>query len=358
MPYCHTPPRPDACAICRRYVRDAKFRTFIDSVPAPGTTAPLTLLAPLPCEHLGDSLTSTEREALVLDRRRDWRHCLHPEQPLGEAVCGCKGCGPRCSGYTPEGLPEPVFTPKAGDVPCGIVIGSYKWPELIELQLRVIRHTCGRVPVLVSSDHPDSVAAIDAICDRDPDCLHLPNPDRIGHTGGDLAAFSKGIMWAASRGVWVLAKLSQRFIAVKPRWLQDGAAELLASTLPLATRRCRGKENFPLRTEACLLDVRRWNTPAVLKRIRAGRYWHSRPGKLNAEMAVHETLTSELGGIYWPWSLITEDRYQPVPGAVWHCSHSTEAYHRLAATFGVRLAGDFHNEGWQGDLAKGEYSYG
>lgn len=356
MPYCHPTPQPHSCRICARYVRDPAFRRVIDAAPPPGTvaaTAP-ALPAPLPCEHLGPAV----RGERAPDATRDWRECGHPEQPLGAVVCGCRGCGPRCRGYQPEGLPEPVFAPKPTDVPCGVVIGSYKWPELIELQLRLVRHTCGPVPVLVSSDHPESVAAIDAICDRDPDCLHLPNPDRIGHTGGDLAAFSKGIMWAASRGLRVVAKLSQRFLAVQPRWLQEGATELLASTLPLATRRCRGREVFPLRTEAALLDVPRWNTPQVLRQIRPGRYWQTKPGGRNAEMVVAETLAAELGGLYWPWSLITEDRYQPVPGAVWHCSHATSAYHDLAARFGVRLPGDFHNEGWQRDRDKGQYAYG
>lgn len=53
----------------------------------------------VPCTHLGDELTGLERDARNLDHRRPWRWCRHPDKPLGEAVCGCAGCGPSCSGY-------------------------------------------------------------------------------------------------------------------------------------------------------------------------------------------------------------------------------------------------------------------
>lgn len=37
---------------------------------------------------------------LSLDVRRTWYVCSHPDKPLGEYVCPCKGCGVRCTGYT------------------------------------------------------------------------------------------------------------------------------------------------------------------------------------------------------------------------------------------------------------------
>jgi hypothetical protein len=52
-----------------------------------------------PCVHRGEELTGQERESLGLDHRRRWTMCLHEDKPLGDAVCGCKGCGPRCKGY-------------------------------------------------------------------------------------------------------------------------------------------------------------------------------------------------------------------------------------------------------------------
>jgi hypothetical protein len=55
-----------------------------------------------PCAHRGDSLTGLERDALGLDHRRGWYWCQHAAQPLGAAVCGCRGCGRTCPGFSPE----------------------------------------------------------------------------------------------------------------------------------------------------------------------------------------------------------------------------------------------------------------
>jgi hypothetical protein len=54
-----------------------------------------------PCKLVGRELTGRERAARGLDHARRWALCLHPDRPLGEAVCGCKGCGPGCRGYVP-----------------------------------------------------------------------------------------------------------------------------------------------------------------------------------------------------------------------------------------------------------------
>lgn len=59
----------------------------------------------IPCRFVGDDLTGAERTAKNLDHRRQWTHCDHPKKPLGEAVCGCAGCGPRCPGYAADTPP-------------------------------------------------------------------------------------------------------------------------------------------------------------------------------------------------------------------------------------------------------------
>lgn len=56
--------------------------------------------APVLCILRGDVLTGQERNAANLDHRREWFRCGHPKQPLGPFVCGCKGCGPTCPGYS------------------------------------------------------------------------------------------------------------------------------------------------------------------------------------------------------------------------------------------------------------------
>lgn len=47
-----------------------------------------------PCRYM--SLTVVRVHGSV----REWRHCGHPAQPLGNPVCRCKGgCRPTCGGY-------------------------------------------------------------------------------------------------------------------------------------------------------------------------------------------------------------------------------------------------------------------
>lgn len=313
--------------------------------------------------------------------------CAHlgervPGQPCGSQLMRCKLHGgtttrfnkcshadrhcPTCEDNTTRAkttvaapaAPAPAFAPKPDDPPCGVVIGSYGWPELIDLQIRVIRDTCGPVPVCVSNDKPEANAELVAVCAKHPDVYLWPNAERIGHTGGDLSAFWKGIVWGAAKGLRVVAKLSQRFIATGPRWLQDGARDLLASGLPLASRRCRGREVWDLRTEACLLDVAQWNVPDVLARIAPRRYWRDSPKGLAAETVLNRVLVDLLGGIFWPWSLYSEERYARAPGTVWHCSHTRADYDALGRRYGVALPADFHVDGWQHDHAKGLYLHG
>lgn len=67
--------------------------------PAPSAPPPASKSAPSEaCPHAAP-LLGFEKRRLGLDVRKDWRRCGHPQQPLGEYVCPCKGCGPGCSGY-------------------------------------------------------------------------------------------------------------------------------------------------------------------------------------------------------------------------------------------------------------------
>lgn len=306
----------------------------------------------LPCRHRGDEVGP------------GLRRCHSPRLTGTKQVTPalCQGCYCRDHPLTP-GQPDlalPGFEPRPGDPPCGVVIGSYRWPRLVELQIHLIRHTCGPVPILIGDDcspgfgpplQPGSrFDRLQAVCAGHPGVTLWPNVERIGHTGGDVSACWKGLIWAKALGLRVLAKLSQRFLVVAPRWLQDGARDLLESELPLAGQRCRGREVFDLRTEAMLFDVAAWSRPAILQRLLPRRHGHGR----FAETVINEAL-GELGGIFWPWRIITEERYQATPGVVWHTANAPTDYRDLAARFGLGLDDDFTTDGWQNDPS---YLYG
>jgi hypothetical protein len=297
-----------------------------------------------------------------------------PGEPCGSPLLRCNRHGDvttrftacdgaaRCCASCPDkrtAVPAPAAVERPAEpATVGVVIGSYKWPQLADLQVRAIRETCGSVPILISNDHPPSQPALLALCKAHPGVAVAGNKERIGHTGGDLAAYWRAAMWGRATGLKVVAKLSQRFIFTRPRWLQDGAADLLASGLPLAIRGCVGSPGFPLRTEAALIDVAAWGRPAVLARVEPAPRWHTREGGLSAEVAMAELLRDEFGGVYWPWALIPERRPDRGEGFVWHNSHTIEEYRALAARHGVTLPAEFTCDGWEAELKRGEYKFG
>lgn len=265
-----------------------------------------------------------------------------------------------CEDYRADGDESPAAAPETVGHDCGVAIGSFRWPELVELQVKLIRKHCGPVPVLVSNDDPAAAGVLGAICGRFADVTLSTNPERIGHTGGDIAVFHKAMVWAARRRIRVVAKLSQRFLIDRPNWLQDGARDLLASGLPLASRRATGVSVFDLRTEACLLDTARWAHAAVLARTAPRRYWADVPTGIAAERVIFRVLEDLLGGHYWPWAAVLgEERVvRDFPDVLWHDNTPAAAYHATAAAHGVALPPGFHCGGWEKELAAGQYLYG
>ena len=271
----------------------------------------------------------------------------------------CVSANRCCDGCDKKDTKVP-FVSKSDDPRVGVVIGSFRWPALIDLQILVIRENCGPVPILVSNDDPTSFEELREICNRHEDLTLVSNKERIGHTGGDIAAFWAGIQWASDRGLQIAAKLSQRLIIDRARWLQDSAIDLLASGLPMSGRRCVSPSPYDLRTEAVLMDVSQWNRPEVLERIKPRRYWDDEPGGLNAETVVYRVLIDLLGGIYWPWaSIMGEDRSKREQADVlWHWDTSIKEYQRLAVRHGVKLPESFHVGGWERELKAGTYAFG
>jgi hypothetical protein len=322
---------------------------------------------PLPalptCVHGGTDADIIERCPSCGGGSKHVRECeVHGTctwEPVNPAVMSCRKCRSENLGFEPDGVPVGAIPPDPRPATVGVVVGSYKWPELIDLQVRVIRATCGPVPILVSGDRPEDYPALARVCAAHPDVTLSPNLERIGHTGGDVACFHKGVVWGAARGLAVVAKLSQRFVVTRPGWLQDGAADLLASGLPLASRRCRGVQAFDLRTEACLLDVGAWGRPEVLARVAPRRYWADTPKGLAAETVIHRVLLDLLGGVYWPWRLFGEERYaRDSPDVLWHNHTPAAEYRTLAEKHGVTLPADFTCAGWEREEARGEYRHG
>jgi len=288
-----------------------------------------------PCRHKGTEV-----------RRQQWATCsgkvelkvfacaVHSECTAVKPADGVKGCCQGCPDYqTPP--PPPVAADRKDDPECGVVVGLYRWPKLAELQIRLIRATCGRVPILLSDDcSPEGRwREMELLGEKYADVLVRRNPERIGHAGGDLSAFERGLRWAKNRELAVLAKLSMRMMIEIPYWLQDGAIDLLASGMAASGQPClEGPHSFPLRSEAVLLNVERMHTPQVLS------HWAPRKLHWAAESFAWEAIMMS-GGLH-PWRVMQQQRMVVDPGIVWHVSAGDEAYHALAGRYGLTLDED------------------
>lgn len=81
------------CQSCAAHVAMVALGTSRATAPAPRPEPPDA------CAHFRE-LSGAEREARGLAHGKRWGLCLLDARPLGEVVCPCSGCGPKCSGYS------------------------------------------------------------------------------------------------------------------------------------------------------------------------------------------------------------------------------------------------------------------
>jgi len=331
----------DQCRLCWNFANDPRYRALWSGRPPP---------RPGPCVHLGPELGTVDCPTCgtkdgrakvrvkVFECRGGYGQCTL-DRRHGAVACCRLGRSDQCPGYAADDR----FRARPDDPPCGVVVGVYWHVPLVELQVKAIRHFCGDVPILVSDDaSPDGRSErMRQLCALYRGVDFVSSATQIGHAGGDLAAFSRGLAWAKNQGLRILAKLSQRFFPTVPRWLQDGARDLLASGLHLAGQSCvEGPHRFPLRTEACLLDVDAWHTPECLA------YFAGRPTRNATEAVVWDGCRRWHDGRMHPWALLGGvDRRRPAPGILWHTNTPGQAYRDLAARFGVDLGPEFNVHG-------------
>lgn len=108
----HPEPVAAGCRVCWLYLNDPRYRALWDLPPGGAAVAPKANTpgrTELPCVHRGEVVPGRDRDRLGLDHRRNWTACNHPDQPRGEYVCRCLGCGVRCPGYLAVSEEEEEF---------------------------------------------------------------------------------------------------------------------------------------------------------------------------------------------------------------------------------------------------------
>lgn len=301
----------------------------------------------LPCIHLGDIIEFANPgcNKHIYDCDIHERCRLYEWDTNINLIC-CK----RCPTYD-DGLSTPTI---------GVVIGSYNLPKLIEIQVALIHTRCGpEVPILIVDDCSDGYGHTpgpDTVCGQlrkiaatYPNVTLFIHPMRMGHASGDLSKVWMGIQWAAARNIKYLAALSQRFVIDVPSWVMKGAKELQRTNLPVASQPCiEGNGRFPIRSEAMMLDVEKWNKPAILDHLMPRRLT-SIPGEwgVAAEYVYWDNVKDRLGGKAHKWSLFGPDRGIQYPGIIWHCSHQEIHYKQLANRLKLPLDDNFSCNGWR-----------
>lgn len=303
------------CNFCK-LARESEFHRKLWGAPAP-----------LPCVHEGRPSPPPPGRPVT----RTYYQC-----DAGKGVvCKCD-CGPgKCPLYRSEDDPG---------IPAGVVVGHYGMPRVAELQVRLIRHHCGAVPILVHDDWSPEPARgeLDAAMALMGVPVVRSGTANIGHAGGDLGAFHAGLTWAKEKGLRVLVKLSQRFLVDVPNWIDDAARVLTSGRESCLSDAClEGACRLPLRTECIAVDVPRWNKPAVMGMLTPRRVFPNA-----AEHVVHKAL-GLVGGGFRAWPLLGGPHRQTrTPGVLWHCNTKPDEYKAMAARFGIELGDDFFVHGW------------
>lgn len=230
----------------------------------------------------------------------------------------------------------------------GVVIGSYGMPGAVELNIAAIRATCGPcVPILVYDDHTpleEGGDRIRTIPYRYSGVELLVSDQNHGHANGDVQAFRAGLEWANAYCLSILVKFSQRFIITDHDWLEQDATAMISGGHDIYTQKAYHLQlKFRMRTECVMMNVSRCWPMAHAMSDRIG---------CSAEDAV-ANWSEQYGLRVGRWARIPPDRFEKVPGLLWHNSDSNDdyndqatGYRELAARLGVDLGQEFSGAGW------------
>lgn len=246
-----------------------------------------------------------------------------------------------------------IPNPKAG-----VVIGCYGFPNLVELQVKLIQKHNPGVPILLVDDCSDGTTMTPVadtnfgkICSlqkKYKDVLVWSNPTRMGHAGGDLTSYFTGVQFAAVRNLDCLVKLSFRFLVDIPNWIQIWMDDFWKSGWATSSNKCQeGNSYFEIRSECMMMDVKKWYNPEILDHIKP-RPLSVVSGKwgVSAENVLWDSIRDRLDGQLHKCKMFGVDRFVKHEGIVWHCSNPIEDYQLLFDREGIKMDEGFRVSGW------------
>jgi hypothetical protein len=359
--------RGHTLAISQELTEEAqKYRDSWRSNPLPETYKRSVDDAKL-CLYLGDNLTEQEVDSFKSELLAGGipckncngtipgYHCSHPtEGPFTRIAGRCTSCVKYVDARMPfiPGQDYSVNGLASGKL--GVVIGSYGMPGVVELSIAMIRKTCGDVPILIADDcTPESMGRqrLLSLPAKYPGVsLHMSG-ENLGHAPGDIRAYRNGLRWAKKNGIEYICKLSQRFIFLSDRWLQQVCDEMRIHGYATSSQRAVHLHmQFAIRSECVFMDVKQYTESAgLMSRL------DPPGGKIptSAEDWLHAGINEGRLLPVMRCRLMPVDRFGKHPSVLWHNSDSSDDYHekenkytKLAAEMGIDLGPEFSGAGW------------
>lgn len=229
----------------------------------------------------------------------------------------------------------------------GVLVSTYASVPYIALQLASWQRWYGDVPLVVFDDGSASWRSLLTLCKRFKVPL-LCNTLRGGHSGGDMAAFVHGLLWAEQNGIDLLVKFSRRWVP-QSDWrpsLLEVAERTQYATYSNVCRRW----SFGFRTECIGLHVPSW-LPAIdemrdriaakdIDLNEAVMHQMSREIHRNPPCAVNERVQDQEqrphdSNAYGVWDWMPQSRHERTDRVLWHETHSPRDYLEAAERLGI-----------------------
>ena len=230
----------------------------------------------------------------------------------------------------------------------GIVVGTFASVPYIHLQLESRLRHYQDTPILIHDDGSNKSSELQKLC-LQYGADYEYNTVRQPHCIGDLTAFAGGLLWAKSKSIDILVKISRRWL-FRVDFIND--LQKLALNSQYATF-CSYTTtfNFGFRTECVAMNVAQWSRPGsfeqIIEPIRTPReifvegHLHNIARSLekqNCARAKHyrttHPTTPERNG-YAFWSLMGNDRMRKSSNYLWHDANSTADYAQQATQWSL-----------------------
>jgi hypothetical protein len=262
-----------------------------------------------------------------------------------------------CNDYEDKLTPTPKdFTYKDAVVS----IGHYNMPCTVEYHVKSLRKNCGNVPICITDDFtemafnttkpekrivPKEIALeskqrLLGFCAENNVPLFTSGVNRLGHVGGDLAAFYNGLTYAKSVGAKYMIKISQRFFIDRNSWVQKMVHRMDQENADVMTNEhvCKlGILTFPIRSEFMILRVSKFGTDTVMQDLYP-RKLQGMAGEIYITAIVQKTHAKLIS-----CPMFTNHRGRKHPGLIWYEEPNAEANYREAyKKYDIEMSNGFH----------------